>query len=203
MARGASAGRHSHERRSRKSRRLRPAVDGLEARIPLALYGFTAEAAPAILLPTGLYTPVSVTGSVSETDNKIVPSATFQVVDEYSQVEPSGHLTLRKSGDTTYDFSFTVLLKASVAASDTAGRQYYIVAGAREASVDSQSSTGKVLPVLVLNPSSLRHTPRPPSARQHSPRIPSPRTAHTPAPLGHRVRPLRTLPPSRLATHSS
>lgn len=148
----------------------------------MSLFGFTAEATPTVLLPTGRFAAVSVKGSVSETDPKLIPSSTFQVVDEYSQVEPSGHLTLRKTSDTAYDFSFTVLLKASVAASDTPGRQYYIVVAAREAAVDSESSTGKVLPILVPNPSVLR---RPPLTRQISPRTPAQGQARAGA-SGHR-----------------
>ena len=146
-------------------------MDGLESRLEMALFGFSAQASPSVLLPTGRYAVVTVTGSVSETETKLIPSGTFQVVDEYSQVEPAGHLTLRKSGDLSYDFSFTVRLKASVAASDTPGRQYYIVVAAREAADDSESSTGKVLPILVPNPSVLR----PPLARQHAPRPAGPR----------------------------
>ena len=152
-------------------RKYRPALDFrvLESRVLQSFITSNLHAAPQILPPTGLYTPVTVTGTFQEyhlvfhtvvVNNKpeqvpvivdaLLPGpkrSSFQVVDAYRQDQPKGKITLDlvDPAKGTFQFSFTIHLQATRRTTDLSGRSYNIIVGAG----DTNGFSGGVLTVLV------------------------------------------------------
>ena len=98
----------------------------------------TAAAAPNTLLwsPNKAMTPVVISGTVRDASPV---TAAFSVRDEYGTVQPSGTITVNANGS----YSFTVLLQAWRAGTDSNGRLYVVTVTARDAGgyVGSASAT--------------------------------------------------------------
>jgi hypothetical protein len=92
----------------------------------------TVSANPTTLSPpNGRLVPVTVSGTIiDESDGSGVQadSAAYQVMDEYSQVQPSGSVTLGMNSQ----YTFTVALQASRRGNDPDGRHYTIAVSARD-----------------------------------------------------------------------
>jgi hypothetical protein len=74
--------------------------------------------------PNDMMVPVTVSGKMTDTGSELSPStATYEVTDEYGQVQPSGGVTLRPDGS----YAFTVQLQASRNGDDANGRQYTVL----------------------------------------------------------------------------
>lgn len=132
--------------------RRRPQFDSLETRELLTITGFSAAGTPLVLFPpNGRYVQVIIQGTVDVREQKVSPKVNFRVIDEYRKYEPKGPVRteLVSSSPRRFQFRFTVSIPASVASADKQGRQFYIVVGA----ADPNGSNGKVIPVLVPNPS--------------------------------------------------
>jgi hypothetical protein len=114
-----------------------------------------------ILPPNNKYIPVTVTGTFQEyhvvtvgKNVQLVNSvqsgpkrSSFQVVDEYRQVQPHGKITLvlTDSAKAIYSYSFTIFLQATRRNADVTGRHYNIIVGAG----DTDGWNGEVVTVLV------------------------------------------------------
>lgn len=90
----------------------------------------TLFASPTILWPpNGKMLPVIVSGTIKDIGSGVIASSVeYAVTDEYGMVLPRGHMTLDSSGN----YSFTVLLRASREGNDKDGRHYYIRVSARD-----------------------------------------------------------------------
>lgn len=149
---------------TRRHRQCRVEVTPLEGRC-LMFAGATATVTPDVLFPpNGRFVPVTVTGQVIETNKRLTPTASFQVIDEYRRVEPSGPITLVRRPDGNYDYSFTIRLQARRATQYPAGRRYYIIVAAS----DSEGGTGPTVAVQV--PRSLTDRGDPPQVVPDRPR---------------------------------
>jgi virginiamycin B lyase len=82
------------------------------------------SATPTILWPpNGKTVPVTVWGKMVDLGSGVdANSAVYSVIDEYHQVQPTGHITLDIAGN----YSFKILLLASRQGHDKNGRQYMI-----------------------------------------------------------------------------
>jgi probable HAF family extracellular repeat protein len=89
----------------------------------------TVSASPATLSPpNGRQVPVTVSGTITDgTDGSGVQASTYQVMDEYAQIQPSGNVPLVNGV-----YSFTVTLQASRRGNDQDGRHYTIAVSARD-----------------------------------------------------------------------
>ena len=105
------------------------------------------EVTPQVLPPSGRFVPVTITGVVADS-RKLPPNVNFQIIDEYSEFERRGRVSVRRIGDKFFEFGFTVNLKASVASSDKPGRNYFVVLAAQDPGKNEPAS-GKVVPILV------------------------------------------------------
>jgi hypothetical protein len=87
----------------------------------------TIAASPTTLLwsPNKTMTPVTITGVVSDAS---AVTAAFSVWDEYGTIQPSGPVTIGANGA----YSFTVLLQAWRAGTDSSGRQYLVTVTAKD-----------------------------------------------------------------------
>lgn len=91
--------------------------------------------------PNGKMTPVTVSGTITDTDSGVNPTtAAYAVQDEYGQVQPHGPITLGPGGA----YSFTVLLQASRLGTDLNGRSYTIIVGAKDNAGNSGTKTSMV-----------------------------------------------------------
>ena len=101
----------------------------------------TIEATPAILWPpNGKLVTVTVSGTIQDGagGSGVNPdSATFFVVDQYGQVQPTGSVTVASDGT----YSFTLQLQASRDGNDPNGRQYALTVNASDNAGNSASST--------------------------------------------------------------
>ncbi len=94
----------------------------------------TISADPTTLWPpNGKMVPVTISGTMTDTSSRPPSSvdastATYAVTDEYSNIQPSGHITLGVNGS----YSFTIQLQASRNGNDTDGRQYTITVRAQD-----------------------------------------------------------------------
>ena len=90
----------------------------------------TVSADPTRLWPpNGKMAPVTISGAITDSGSGVNAStATYEVVDEYGQVQPSGKITLGSGGS----YSTTVLLQASRAGNDKDGRQYTVIVSAKD-----------------------------------------------------------------------
>ena len=172
--------------RTRPDRRqARPQVDGLETRDLLTILAIKVEVTPQILPPSGRFVPVTITGAVADS-RKLPPNVNYQIIDEYSEVEGRGRLSLRRIGDKFFEYGFTVHLKASVPSSDIPGRNYYVVIAAQDPGKNEPAS-GKVIPILVPS-APLRGGPLPTNVDEiESSKTPATATAtvKSPAPTQH------------------
>jgi len=91
--------------------------------------------------PNGNMVPVVVGGSITDALSGVNPStASFAVVDEYGQIQPTGPVTLHAGGT----FSFTVMLQASRNGNDTDGRHYIINVTAEDYAGNTGSASAVV-----------------------------------------------------------
>lgn len=95
----------------------------------------SCAAAPAVTIstsstvlwpPDGKLVPVTVSGTISEAAGCTLASASYAVADEYGSVQPSGSITVGKSGG----YSFVVPLEASRLGNDLDGRLYSVTVSA-------------------------------------------------------------------------
>ncbi len=103
----------------------------------------TVAASPATLSPpNGRLVPVTVSGTITDgTDGSGVQASTYQVIDEYGQIQPSGSVPLVNGG-----YSFTVTLQASRRGNDQDGRHYTIAVSAR----DNAGNLGRALATVTV-----------------------------------------------------
>jgi glycosidase len=93
--------------------------------------------------PNGKMVTVVVAGSITDASSGVNPStASFAVVDEYGQIQPTGPVTLHTGGT----FSFTVMLQASRNDNDSDGRHYTINVTA----ADYAGNTGSASAVVTV-----------------------------------------------------
>jgi hypothetical protein len=93
----------------------------------------------------GKVVPVTVSGTMTDDLSCVdTSSATFQVVDEYGLVQPSGSVAVGTDGT----FTFSVGLVASRNGNDTRGRHYTISISAS----DNAGNLGSSPPLVVLVP---------------------------------------------------
>jgi hypothetical protein len=128
----------------------RPEVSLLEGRQLLSLDpGKTVvKATPHTLTPVnGQYVPVTVTGSFNESAADAKPGGFFYVTDQYGKIEPRAKFPLHQStsDSNTFEFSFTIHLRAQRGSMTYNGRQYNILVGAR----DAAGAVGKTIAVNV------------------------------------------------------
>jgi hypothetical protein len=103
----------------------------------------TVSASPATLRPpNGQLVTVTVSGTITDAGSG-VEASTYQVIDEYGQIQPSGSITLGANG--SYDF--TVGLQASRRGNDQDGRRYTIeVSATDDAGNEGSKSTTVTVP---------------------------------------------------------
>jgi hypothetical protein len=99
---------------------------------------------PTVLWPPNhKFVPVTVTGSVTDASGGVPSSVSFNVVDEYGEVQPSGTAPVNSAGN----FSFTVSLPASRLGQDKDGRLFTIMVSATDqAGNTSSTSTNVIVP---------------------------------------------------------
>ena len=136
----------------RRFRRVgsRPEVTSLEGRqlLTLSPTNIVVTATPHTLTPAnGQYVPVTVSGTFKESAANASPSGFFYVTDQYGKIEPRATIPLHRSttDPTTFDFSFTINLRAQRGSMTYNGRQYDILVGAR----DAAGAVGKTIAVNV------------------------------------------------------
>jgi VCBS repeat-containing protein len=88
--------------------------------------------------PNGKLVDVMVSGTI--TDASGVQASTYQVIDEYGQVQPSGSFTLDADGS----YAFTVPPQASRNGNDRDGRHYTIVVSATDQAGNSGEASATV-----------------------------------------------------------
>ena len=90
----------------------------------------TVSASPETLWPpNGRLVTVTVSGTITDGDDGSgVQASTYQVIDEYGQVQPSGSITLGADGR----YTLTVQLQASRRGNDQDGRRYTILVSATD-----------------------------------------------------------------------
>jgi hypothetical protein len=90
----------------------------------------TVSANPATLWPPdGSQVTITVSGRITDEPGDCgVSSASYQVMDEYGQIQPSGSVTLEADGS----YAFTVALQASHRGNDPDGRHYLIAVSAQD-----------------------------------------------------------------------
>jgi probable HAF family extracellular repeat protein len=90
----------------------------------------TVAASPATLSPpNGRLVTVTVSGAITDRlGGSGVQTSTYQVTDEYGQIQPSGDVTLEPDGR----YAFTVALQASRNGNDRDGRRYTIEVSATD-----------------------------------------------------------------------
>lgn len=136
-------------RKSGKSARLRPEVDGLESRQLLTITALTFSASPQVVLPlnprnlphplpTGNLVPVTIAGLLTSTEAGERSFVRFSVVDELGRIQPSGFLRTRPvrtngPGSRVF-FSGRIGLDFHRDPNDPDGRQYTIIVSANDAS---------------------------------------------------------------------
>lgn len=102
----------------------------------------TVAATPAALWPpNGKITPVTVSGTITDTGCTIA-SATYAVTDDYGQLQPSGPVMVGAGGT----YSFTVLLQASRLGRDSNGRLYTVGVSA----TNNAGKTGSQVAVVIV-----------------------------------------------------
>jgi hypothetical protein len=104
----------------------------------------TISASPTTLWPpNGKTVPVTVSGTIVDTDSGVNPStAAYSVADEYGEVQPSGPITLGAGGT----YSFAIPLQASRSGTDKNGRTYTITVSAKD-NAGNLGSTSTVVAV--------------------------------------------------------
>jgi hypothetical protein len=140
----------SPDRRPFRQVARRPEVALLEGRQLLSLSptNIVVKATPHTLTPPNKqYVPVTVTGSFNESGSNESPTGFFYVTDQYGKIEPRASVALHQSttSPSTYNFSFTIHLRAQRGSMTDNGRQYDILVGAR----DAVGAVGKTIAVNV------------------------------------------------------
>ena len=103
----------------------------------------TVSANPSSLWPPNhKFVPVTVTGHVSDASGGVPGMVSYQVFDEYGQVQPSGTAGVDANGN----FSFVVSLQSSRLGQDKDGRQYTILVTA----TDQAGNTGSAHTFVVV-----------------------------------------------------
>ena len=86
---------------------------------------------------------MTVSGTIVDTDSGVNAStATYEVKDEYGQIQPTGTISLGPGGT----YSFIVLLRASRRGSDLNGRHYRITVRGKD---NAGNATSKSVTVTV------------------------------------------------------
>jgi len=103
----------------------------------------TISASPATLSPpNGRLVTVAVSGAITDGANGSgVQASTYQVTDEYGQIQPSGSLTLANG-----EYAFSVALQASRRGNDRDGRRYTITVSA----TDQAGNRGDALTLVIV-----------------------------------------------------
>jgi probable HAF family extracellular repeat protein len=103
----------------------------------------TVSASPATLSPpNGRLVTVAVSGAITDGANGSgVQASTYQVTDEYGQIQPSGSLTLVNG-----EYAFSVALQASRRGNDRDGRRYTITVSA----TDQAGNRGDALTLVTV-----------------------------------------------------
>ena len=89
--------------------------------------------------PNGEMVPVTVSGRITDSGCSAT-SASYAVIDEYGEIQPSGPVTLSAAA-----YSFTVLLPASRLGTDLDGRLYTITVSASNNAGKTESQVGAVI----------------------------------------------------------
>jgi uncharacterized membrane protein len=102
----------------------------------------TLAVSPATLSPpNGKLVAVTVSGTITDGDNGSgVQASTYQVIDEYGQVQPSGNVATEADGS----YAFTVELQASRRGNDRDGRRYTIEVSATDDAGNEGSKSATV-----------------------------------------------------------
>ena len=100
------------------------------------------SAAPPVLWPAdGKTIPVTVSGTITDAGSGVNGNTvTYDVTDEYAEVEPSGTITVGPDGK----YSLTILLHASRQGTDRDGRRYLITIRASDNAGNAGSKTSVV-----------------------------------------------------------
>ena len=116
-------------------------LSGTGGRGPLAV---SAVARPNVLWPPNhKLVPVVVTGHVSDNLSRIEHVVTYQVVDEYREVQPGGSAVVNARGN----YRFVVDLQSSRLGQDKNGRQYVVLVTARDVAGNyARASSGVLVP---------------------------------------------------------
>jgi hypothetical protein len=103
----------------------------------------TIAATPETLWPpNGKLVPVTIAGTIIDAGSGVNAStATYTVTDEYSSVQPSGHITLGSNGS----YAFPIQLQASRNGNDKNGRQYIITVSAHDNAGNTGSAATSVI----------------------------------------------------------
>src|SRR5262249_9445157 len=91
--------------------------------------------------PNHKFVPVTVTGNVTDASGGVPSSVSFNVVDEYGEVQPSGTAPVNAAGN----FSFTVSLPASRLGQDKDGRLFTIMVRATDQAGNTGSTSTNVI----------------------------------------------------------
>ena len=92
--------------------------------------------------PNGKMVPVTFTGTITDEGSGLA-AATFAVVDEYGQVQPSGAVTVNGSGN----YSITVLLQSRRNGTDKDGRTYRLTVTATDNKGNTASASASAVVV--------------------------------------------------------
>jgi hypothetical protein len=104
-------------------------VEASRVRIGQASPVITAFASPTTLWPPNhKLVPVTVTGHVADNFSGVVPTLSYNTVDEYGQLQPSGTARVDSNGN----YSFMVRLQSSRLGQDKDGRLYTILVTATD-----------------------------------------------------------------------
>ena len=127
----------------RRKQSLSPELTPLEARSLLAVVGLQLMAHPdTIGPPDGRTVEVTVMASFTDTTPATLPSVSYQVTDEYGQVQPVGTASLVRQPNGAYAVSLPVELEAKVRSGDKDGRQYTVSVTVGD---DGTSKTGSAV----------------------------------------------------------
>lgn len=154
------------DKRRTPSRRSRPRVESLEPRELNAVTAVKATVVPQVLVPqNNRWVPILIQGTVT-TNQKEIPGANFQLLDQYHEYNRVGYLQLTPADSSGKSFHFTLVLhlRAKVSVGANSARHYYLVLAAK----DSEGANGIVVPIIV--PPLPNHLPaphRPLPARLH------------------------------------
>ncbi len=131
---------------ARRPRNYRPEVGRLEGReLPTTVISLVTVTPSILNPPNNSYRQVNVTGYIEESNLKVTPNASFQVIDDYRQFQPLGKITLKADAPYLFSFSFNLTFQAKRVQEYPSGRHYYILIK----SADNMNAVGVYKPVIV------------------------------------------------------